>query len=100
MDIENTIYYNQLYDLYYKLLTDKQCLYFKDYFFDNLSLGEISLRHNISRNAVFKQIHITINKLDDYEEKLKLFEKNNKLQEIIDNITDIELKNKLESILD
>ena len=31
-----------LYDYYGELLTDKQRMYFEDYYFNNLSLGEIS----------------------------------------------------------
>ena len=71
--MEEYVYYNNLYDCYYKLLTDKQKKYFEDYYFSNLSLGEIAENYNVSRNAVYKQIQITINKLKEYEEKLQLF---------------------------
>ena len=65
--MEEYVYYNNLYDCYYKLLTDKQKKYFEDYYFSNLSLGEIAENYNVSRNAVYKQIQITINKLKEYE---------------------------------
>ena len=64
--MEEYVYYNNLYDCYYKLLTDKQKKYFEDYYFSNLSLGEIAENYNVSRNAVYKQIQITINKLKEY----------------------------------
>ena len=36
------IKYINLYDYYGELLTDKQKEYFEDYYFDNLTLAEIS----------------------------------------------------------
>ena len=47
---------DRLYDLYQGLLTEKQKKYFEDYYFDNLSLGEMSDAYDVSRNAIFKQI--------------------------------------------
>lgn len=45
-----------LYDYYGELLSDSQKEYFIDYYFNNLSLGEIADNLEISRNAVHKQI--------------------------------------------
>ena len=45
-----------LYDYYGELLSDSQKEYFMDYYFNNLSLGEIADNLEISRNAVHKQI--------------------------------------------
>lgn len=45
-----------LYDFYGELLSDKQREYFEDYYFNNLSLGEISENEDVSRNAVHKSI--------------------------------------------
>ena len=87
--MEEYVYYNNLYDCYYKLLTDKQKKYFEDYYFSNLSLGEIAENYNVSRNAVYKQIQITINKLKEYEEKLQLFEKKTILENVINSIKKI-----------
>ena len=36
--MEDYVYYNELYDLYGNLLTDKQRKYFEDYYFNNMSL--------------------------------------------------------------
>lgn len=96
--MEDFIYYNELYDLYGSLLTEKQRNYFEDYYFNNLSLGEMALNYDISRNAIFKQIRIVIDKLKLFEDKLKFYEKINKVNEIIDRIEDSDLRQKLENI--
>ena len=44
--MDKTIYLINLYDYYEGLLTEKQKEYFKDYYFDNLSLSEMSLAKN------------------------------------------------------
>ncbi len=97
--MEEYVYYNNLYDCYYKLLTDKQKKYFEDYYFSNLSLGEIAENYNVSRNAVYKQIQITINKLKEYEEKLQLFEKKTILENIINSINDKKIIEDLTKVL-
>lgn len=97
--MEEVIYYNNLYDLYGDLLTDKQRQYFEDYYFNNLSFSEMAENYDVSRNAVFKQIHIVTDKLEEYEKKLKLFEKKEKLLQIIDSVSDEHLKDKLEGLL-
>ena len=56
--MEKMIYLNCLFDLYGNLLTEKQQLYFKDYYFNNLSYGEISDKYDISRNAIYHQLQL------------------------------------------
>lgn len=75
--MEDIILYTNLFDCYYNLLTLKQQEYFKAYYFDNLTLQEIALNDNVSRNAVFKSLKDTIDKLLMYEEKLKIYNKKN-----------------------
>ena len=99
MDIEKLLYLNNLYDLYGSLLTDKQQQYFKEYYFNNLSFGEISEKYQISRNAAFKQLKIIEEKLLDYEEKLKLYYKKEKINGIIKKIEDKNIKLELENLL-
>ncbi len=94
--MDERTYLTILYDYYAELLTDKQKLYFEDYYFNNLSLGEISENFTVSRNAVHKQIKIGEEKLKDYEEKLKLYEKSEELKKIMEIITDSSLKKQLE----
>lgn len=98
--MEEIIYLNNLYDLYGELLTDKQRDYFEDYYQNNLTLSEIASNNGVSRNAIHKQVKETVKYLKNYEEKLKLFEKNGKIMEIISEIDDIKLKEKLERIIE
>lgn len=96
--MDEKIYLMDLYDLYEELLNDKQKEYFKYYYFDNLSLGEIAEIIDVSRNAVHKNIKMIETKLKDYEIKLKLYYKNNKLNKIIDQIEDKKIKQELEKL--
>ena len=97
--MEKLVYLNNLYDLYGILLTEKQQTYFEEYYFNNLSYGEISEKYNISRNACFKQLKIIKDKLFDYEKKLKLYYKKEKINAIINMIDDKKIKEKLENLL-
>ena len=92
VNMEEYIYYNNLYDCYHKLLTDKQKNYFEDYYFSNLSLSEIAHNYNVSRNAVHKQLQIIIKKLGIYKNKIEL--------ESILEETDInKIKTRIENII-
>ena len=88
-----------LYDIYGMLLTSKQRLYFEDYYFKNLTLSEISLKYNISRNAIHKQLKVVETKLNEYESILKINRKDILLNEVLDQIEDQTIKNKLNKIL-
>lgn len=88
-----------LYDIYGELLTKKQKTYFEEYYFNNLSLGEISINLGVSRNAVHKCLISTEEKLKFYEEKLKLFYKNNIIHDIIKTTNDKKIKDKLKELI-
>ena len=88
-----------LYDYYSELFNDKQCEYFEAYYFDNLSLAEIALNENKSRNAIHKVIKYVVGKLFEYEKKLRLYEKDTKIKKIILEVKDEEIKKKLEGLL-
>lgn len=79
------IYYSELYDLYKTLLTNKQKQYFEDYYFKNLSFGEIAENYRVSRNAIFNQLKLTKDLLKEYENKLKLKQKLEKIEKKLDN---------------
>lgn len=83
------------YDYYNQLLDDKERQYFEYYYFDNMSLQEISENNNVSRNAVHKQLKKVKEKLESYEDKLNLIEKSNKLNSIINSVSDETLKQAL-----
>ena len=88
-----------LYDFYGELLSDKQREYFKDYYFNNLSLGEISENEDVSRNAVHKSIKKVESELYNYEEKLGLYKKTEELDVIANEIKDEDLKERIKNIL-
>lgn len=96
--MENRLYYIDLYDYYSELLTDKQRNYFEAYYFDNLTLSEMSENYNVSRSAVSKQLISVVEKLDYYENKLQLCQKGKKIKKIIENI-DEKVKEEIESLL-
>lgn len=86
-----------LYDYYGELLSDKQREYFEDYYFNNLSLGEISENTSLSRNAIHKTIKSSCDKLYFYEEKLGLYKKRKELYSILENLDD-NIKDKIKKI--
>ena len=88
-----------LYDYYGELLSDDNKRYFEDYYFDNLSLAEISENYQISRNAVHKHIKSSENKLMFYEEKLKLYNKDVLIKRKLNDINDEKIKKEVEKIL-
>ena len=97
--MEEVLYFNELYDLYGELLTEKQREYFEDYYFNNLSFSEMAENYDVSRNAIFKQLHITTDKLEEYEAKLGLLKKKKIIEEIVEEIDDNKIKEKLEKVI-
>lgn len=90
----------ELFDIYFKELTTKQIDYFKDYYFEDLSLSEIANNYNVSKTLIAKTIKVAENKLLSLEESLKILEKKKELNKIINSINDKDLKNRLEKLLD
>lgn len=88
-----------LYDIYGELFNDKQREYFESYYFHNLSLSEIGTNLGVSRNAIHKVIQGVEEKLNFYEEKLGMFQMNQKIYDIIDKESNIEIKRELERIV-
>ena len=96
--MEDVFLYNELYDLYGGLLTEKQREYFEDYYFNNMSFSEMAEDYDVSRNAIFKQVHIVIDKLKEYESILHLKEKKDKLNEILKDVPN-DIKCKIEKLM-
>ena len=94
IDVRHSI----LFDYYGELLTDKQQNFFKDYYFDNLTLQEIADNNNISRNAVHKTLNTIIDKLEYFEKVLKLYEKSKKIKELIVDLEE-DKKNKINELI-
>ncbi len=64
---------NYLFDIYGKLLTERQqeVLYF--YFNENYTLGEIADHYKVSRQAVHDLIRRALKSIEKFEEKLGLY---------------------------
>ena len=87
MLLEKTTRMNFLFDFYQALLTNKQRSYMELYYLDDHSLGEIAESYNISRQAVYDNIRRTEAMLEEYEEKLNLFEKFLQRQQVLEQLT-------------
>ena len=96
--MEKYVYLNELFDLYGDLLTKKQQDYFKDYYFNNLSYGEIASKYEVSRNAIYHQLLLIEKKLNFYEEKLNLYSKKENISAIIELVEDRKVKRILENL--
>ena len=97
--MEDREYLIILYDYYGELFNEMQRRYFEEYYFDNLSLSEISENEDKSRNAIHKCIKSMCSKLYEYEEILKLYNKGNKIKKIISIVSDKEIKSMLEELI-
>lgn len=73
--MEKFVVITYLFDFYQDLLTEKQSNLLREYYFEDLSLGELAEQHGISRQSAFDTIKKAEQKLLDYEEKLHLFAK-------------------------
>lgn len=70
--------YNELFDFYGSLLTEKQKRFFEDYYREDYSLSEIAENEGISRAAVSDALKRCRQELSNYEEKLHLVASFNK----------------------
>lgn len=84
--LEKTIRIGHLADFYKGLLTQRQQKFVDLYYFENLSLGEISTRYQISRQAVYDHLQRAEKALEDYERTLGLVERDLMIQEGLQKI--------------
>ncbi len=96
--IEKINFYLELYDLYKNLLTNRQREIFELYYFDDLSLFEISEKINITRVAVHNSIKSTEDNLVIFEEKLNILEKNKKINNLLENFNNLNPNEFLEKL--
>lgn len=97
--MEKFVYFNYLLEIYKDLLTEKNAQIFEYYYGENLSMQEIADLMKVSKSFVGTTIKNTEKKLEDLEAKLHLFEKNEKLKQLleIDDVTKI--KKEIETII-
>ena len=105
--IEKKIRYSKLMSIYGSLLSYSQKEIGSDYFVYDLSLSEIAESRNISRSAVEDAISKASKKLDEFEEKMHVLERNENIIKITTNLkqkalnnTEIEEINSIEEELD
>ena len=89
----------ELLDIYGSLLNDKQRLSLELYYFEDLSLSEIAENKGISRQGVREVIKRAEGFLFYAEQELKLFEKQNKFNAIIDEIKQCTEINKIKEMI-
>ncbi len=102
--MDKSVHISMLLDIYGKLLTDKQFDVINLYYNNNLSLGEIALELDITRQGV-REIRLDAEKnLFDFEEKLMLLKKKvefeKRLNKIIEEAKDENMKKKLNALMD
>lgn len=76
-----------LYDYYGSLLSEQHRWCFEAYYFNDLSLAEISDLLKVSRNAIHKQLKLIAEKLFEYETKLQLVVKHKQIKALLDEKT-------------
>lgn len=81
--MEDLLYYTCLFDYYKDLFTKTKKDYFIDYYFNNLTQEEIAENYKVSKNAVSKTLKEAKEKLDYYEEKLKLYHNKEKIKTLL-----------------
>ncbi len=79
--LERIVELSLLYDFYGALLKEQKREIFEDYILNDLSLGEIAEERGISRQGVHDSIKRCSRELFEYEEKLRLIEKFNRIKE-------------------
>ena len=81
--MEDLLYYTCLFDYYKDLFKKTKQDYFIDYYFNNLTQEEIAENYKVSKNAVSKILKEVKEKLDYYEEKLKLYHNKEKIKTLL-----------------
>ena len=86
MDIEKNERINALFEFYQPLLTKKQNEYIQLYYADDYSLGEIAEEFEVSRQAVYDNIHRSEKAMESYEAKLGLVARYQKERAVLADI--------------
>lgn len=99
MDMDEKLQQAYLYDFYGELLNEHQRQIYEDFYFNDLSLGEIAEEEGISRQGVSDMVKRCEKKLMGYEEKLHLVQKflsikkeAEQLHELAGNLQKIEME--------
>ncbi len=87
--MENELFVSVLFDYYSELLTERQRDIFEMYVNKNLSLSEIAENLGISRQGVRDGLVKAEKALIEYEEKLSIHKKNQKLSGLLEDLKNL-----------
>ena len=79
-ELEKNEILGDLYAYYGRLLTRSQQNYFEDYYYNDLSLGEIAANYHVSRQAVYDNLRRCRKLLKNYEDNLHMKRDYNKIE--------------------
>ena len=97
--MEEKVKVSILLEIYGNLLTEKQYEFMDCYYNQDLSLSEIGDNNEITRQAVRTILQKSKNKLEEYEEKLKFMQKEQKIKNKIEKLEKTKLTTKQEEFL-
>ncbi len=104
MDLIQNIKSVRLFEMYGKMLTDKQQQAFNLYVYKDLSLSEVSSILSISRQAVKYAIDNAIKSLDEIENRLGIVEKlthlKKELETIKSSVSETKVKEKISKLME
>ena len=96
--MEEREYITSLYEIYNKLLSQREREYFENYYFEDLNLKEIADLYEVSKAYASKYLNQIVSKLEKYESLLELNKKSVKIKELIKGLPE-DIKNKIEELL-
>lgn len=84
--MDKNIKYGILHEYYKDLLSEKQQESIEQYYIEDLSLTEIAEIQGVSKQAISNNIKRAELLLDEYEDKLKLYRKNNEMINFLEKL--------------
>lgn len=93
--MEEKVKISILLEIYGKLLTPKQYEFMHYYYNEDLSLSEIADNNKITRQAVRTILLKSKNKLEEYEDKLKFFQKEKNIKNQIKELEKAKIDNNI-----
>ena len=98
--LEDFLKYSVLFSYYGGLFPKKKRQYLELYLEENSSLSEIAEQCGVTRQAVFDNIKKGVQKLDEYESKLGIFQKEKELKAKLEHLKKNFTKENLEKIIE
>lgn len=98
--LDDFLKYSILFSYYGELFSKKQKEYLELYLEENSSLSEIAEEYNVTRQAVFDNIKRGFKQLDEYENKLGIFNKEKEMKKKLEKLKENFTKENLEKIIE